>query len=176
MTCSPLESKILPNFPLNATNTKYISFIQNHLLSTFYALSFVLSMTNIEEKNIKNTSVSVSGLRPTFSARAWVPENKFSHNPQVPHGFAPKLSRHSGKNIKKASCVVPSFGGARDWRSCLLSSDPCLPGHRGRGGSNSASRGRGFPRKPAERWSPHHPHPATFPSGVSYVLFFFFPN
>lgn len=52
MTCSPLESKILPNFPLNATNTKYISFIQNHLLSTFYALSFVLSMTNIEEKNI----------------------------------------------------------------------------------------------------------------------------
>lgn len=63
-------------------------------------------------------------------------------------------------------CVVPSFGGARDWR-------PCLPGQRGPGGSNSAPRGRGFPRKPAERWSPL---PPTFPSGVSYVFFFFFLN
>lgn len=63
-------------------------------------------------------------------------------------------------------CVVPSFGGARDWR-------PCLPGQRGPGGSNSAPRGRGFPRKPAERWSPL---PPTFPSGVSYVFFFFFPQ
>lgn len=56
MTCSPLESKILPNFPLNATNTKYVSFIQTHLLSTFYALSFVLSMRNIEEKKHKHSS------------------------------------------------------------------------------------------------------------------------
>lgn len=68
-------------------------------------------------------------------------------------------------------CAVPSFGGARDWRPCLLSSDPCLPGHRGPGGSNSAPRGRGLPRKPAERWAPL---PPTFPSGVSYVWFFFF--
>lgn len=82
----------------------------------------------------------------------------------------------AGSAEAREGCVVPSFGGARDWRPCLLSSDPCFPGHRGRGGSNSASRGRGFPRKPAERWSPHHrppAPPANLPLGRFICSFFF---
>ena len=56
--------------------------------------------------------------RPDVLSFRPVLKSELLHSPQVHHGFVPKLSPHSGKNIKKLCsrldvCLLspPSFGG-----------------------------------------------------------------
>ena len=57
----------------------------------------------ILKKTYKTPLVMAEAYRPDVLSFRPVPESELSDSPQVHHGFLPKLSPHSGKNIKKLS-------------------------------------------------------------------------
>lgn len=142
MTFSPLESKILPNFPLNATNTKYVSFIQNHILSTFYALSFVLSMRNIEEKNINTVlDTGLGGFRKNDKSRfiisAWwgpvlvlcglcIPHSGETQGSPCLKTGKLKLEMRRQLGFQVSGHVSIFIASETAWRNHIFPSAPCL--------------------------------------------------
>ena len=98
--------------------------LTNRVLRHFRFISSCIKMWKIVliyvlvlNKNLKNPSASVCGLRPSLLPRSFVPESKLSHSVRVINGFAPRTADiFRGKNTvalratkKAAHCTIYDF-------------------------------------------------------------------